>query len=586
MNFVKIIFGSMIGFFLSVVVLMFFLVMLISSIKGFSENKKVVIEPNSVLTLYLDHAIPDRTPNRPEDIFNLTSMFKINPGLYDIVRMIHSAKNDPNIQGLYLHLSNVPTSYANIMEIRKALVQFKESNKFVYVYGDTFSQKAYYMASIADKIFINPQGSIDLKGVYVQIAFYKGLLDKLEIDAQVIRHGQYKSAVEPFIMDKMSEANRRQTKKYTQTIWDNVAKDIATDRGLSLDQVNDAANNLLLQDPMMAKKLGFVDEILSYDSFLNVLSEELGVERMKKQNFIEERKYFSSLKKSQKWSSDRVAIVYASGNIVKNDVAVEGAISDGEFSRIIRELRLDDKIKGVVLRINSPGGDALASDIILNEIELLKEVKPIVVSMGSVAASGGYYIACKANYIYAEPSTITGSIGVFGIIPNTQKLFTNKLGITFDEVKSNTNSDYISLNKPMQEFQRKKLKTQIEKIYSTFIQHVSQGRQMTVRMVDSIGQGRVWAGRDAKHLGLVDDFGGIEEAIQKVISLAQLPAYRIVEFPKQKEMFQQMLDDLSGKSMVVLGKELEETSKTLFYLNDLLMSKSVQARMPYVMIIE
>jgi protease-4 len=586
MNFIKIIFGSMLGFFLSIIVLMFVLATLIGSLKSFGEKEKIVVNSNSVLTLYLDHKIPDRTPNKPEDIFNFNSMFKIEPGLFDIIRMIKTAKDDINIKGIYLHLSDIPTSYATISEIRMALKQFKESGKFIYAYGDTFSQKAYYLATVADRIFINPLGSIDLKGVYVQIAFYKGLLEKLEVEAQVVRHGEYKSAVEPFIMDKMSAANRKQTKKFTQTIWDNVAMDIADDRGLSVEQVNTAADNLMLQDPKEAKDLGFVDDLITYDVFLERLSEELGVNRVEKHNFVEERSYYTSIRNIGKWSSDRIAIVYASGNIVKGENAVEGAISDGEFSQIIRGLRLDEKIKGVVLRVNSPGGDALSSDIILHELELLKEVKPVVVSMGGVAASGGYYIACKADYIYAEPSTITGSIGVFGIIPNIQKMLNNKLGVTFDEVKSNSNSDYISLNKPMQTFQRRKLKAQIEKIYSTFIQHVSIGRHMSVPSVDSIGQGRVWAGRDALAIGLIDAFGGIDEAIKKVVDLGQLSVYRLVEFPKQKEMFQQILDDLSGRNMFSLGKGFQETQETLQYLGDMIECRTIQARIPYSLIIK
>ena len=585
-NFFKIVFGSMLGFFISIIIVFFFLLAFVSAIQSFGEPKKVELKENSVLTLNLDHSIPDRTPNKPENIFDIKSMFRIQPGLFDILRMIDVAATDGHIKGIYLHLSDIPTSYANLYEIREALKKFKESGKFILAYGDVFSQKAYYLASVADGIYLNPQGSINLKGIYVQIAFFKGLLDKLDVEAQVIRHGKYKSAVEPFIMDKMSRANREQTKKFTRSIWETVSGGIASGRNLPLSAVNKAADLLSLQSADSALSLGFIDEKLTYDKFLKILCEKTGVQEMRKDQYVSETAYLNVAKAHRKWSKDKIAIVYAGGNIIKSDREVEKSISDGEYTRIFRKLRQDNSIKGVVVRINSPGGDALASDIILREIELLKEVKPVVVSMGGVAASGGYYIACKADYIYADPSSITGSIGVFGIIPNAGKLFNQKLGINFDEVKSNSNADYISINKAMPAFQKEKLHQQIENIYATFTRQVSEGRGMKVAEVDSIGQGRVWAGKDALAINLIDEFGGIEAALNKTAQLAGLATFRNVEYPKEKELYEQILSDLSGQTKIRWDAALEKIDKNLGYLQTLIDRKGVQASLPYSIEIE
>lgn len=586
-NFFKIVFGSVLGFFISFFLILILLFAILGSVKSIGEKKEVKVDSNSILTLHLDYPISERTSNKPENLFDFNSMFKIPPGLNDILSMIESAKEDSRIKGIYLHLSEIPTSYSNLLEIRNSLTNFKSSGKFIIAYGDHYSQKSYYLATIADEIYLHPEGSIDLKGIHVQMAFFKGLLDKLEIEAQVVRHGKFKSAVEPFLFDKMSQANRKQTEKYTNAIWETISSSIAKDRKISIDELNQAADLLSLQDPNKAVSLGFVDNTLFYDELLLKLSNKLNVEKIKKKNFVSEIRYNKVKTNKQKWSSDRIAIVYASGNIIRSSNAIDGSITDGEFSRILRNIRLDDEIKGVVLRINSPGGDALASDIILREVKLLKDVKPVVVSMGGVAASGGYYIACKSDYIYANPNTITGSIGVFGVIPNIENLFTNKLGITFDEVKSNKNSDYISLNKKMPSFHRKKLKEQIERIYDRFITHVSEGRGISKAQVDSIGQGRVWAGKDALKIGLIDEFGGLEEAIQKTAELANLSEYRFIEYPKQKEMFQQLMDDLSGQSSInLLTSPLGDWGETYTYLSGMMKNPSIQARLPYILTVE
>ncbi len=586
-NFFKIVFGSALGFFISLFLLLMIFFAILGGIKSIGDQEEITLNPNTILSLHLNYPILDRTSNKPENIFDFSSMFKIPPGLNDILSMIESAKEDPKIKGIYLNLNDIPTSYSNILEIRNSLKEFKSSGKFILAYGDHFSQKAYYLASIADEIYLHPEGSIDLKGIYVQMAFFKGLLDKLDIDAQVVRHGKFKSAVEPFLLDKMSNANREQTKKYTNSIWETVSTAIATGRNISVDKVNQAADLLSLQDPDKAIELGFIEEKIYFDVFLSKLSEKLNIERVDKKNFISESKYNKIKTKKEKWSSDKIAVIYASGNIIRSSTAVDGAITDGEFSSIIRDIRLDNKIKGVVLRINSPGGDALASDIILREVELLKNIKPVVVSMGGVAASGGYYIACKSDYIFANPNTITGSIGVFGVIPNLEKLFNNKLGVTFDEVKSNENSDYISLNKTMPTFHREKLKEQIEHIYNSFITHVSQGRSISKALVDSIGQGRVWAGKEAIKIGLIDEFGGLQAAIKKTAELAELDTYRCVDYPKQKEMMQQILEDLSGQSSISLvSKQFGDWNETYTYLSEVMSKPSIQARIPYLLTIE
>ncbi len=578
-------FASMVGFILTAVILFFLFFSFVMAMVSMTKTEEVVVNNKTVLQLKLDYDIPDRTPNTP---FNITPLgdFRTVSGLNDILKSIKKAKSDDRILGIYLDLSVIPSGFATVSEIREALEDFKESGKFIYTYGAIYGQKAYYLATVADKIFINPEGMIDFHGLSVRTSFIKGLLDKLDIDVQIVRHGKFKSAVEPLMLNKMSEASREQTQAFISSIWDDVVKLISQSRNISIERLNEIADGLLVQTTEDAYNFGMVDSVIYKDQFLNILSEKLDVSTVKTNNLISVNKYKNAVVRNRgKRSKNKIAVIYASGDIVQGDE--DEGISSARFARTIRNARLDNSIKAIVLRVNSPGGDGLASDIILREVKLATEAKPVVVSMGDVAASGGYYISCGADYIIADATTITGSIGVFGLIPNLEMFFNNKLGVTFDGVKTNENSDYMSITKPLTPYQRNVIQTMVDRFYTTFITHVSDGRGLTTAQVDSIGQGRVWSGTDALSIGLVDEIGSLITAIEKAKELANIEDYRITELPKLKDPFEQILQDIMGQTRISLVKnELGEFYKYYGYLKTVKKMDGVQARMPFFIEIE
>lgn len=563
---------------------MFFIVsMFIASMIALAGKQEVVIEPNSVLQLSFDKAVPERSPAAPF-AFSSSEFFKTTnvPGLLETLDLIKKAAKDDNIRGIYLDMSDIPSGLATLEEIRNELLEFKKSGKFIYAYGEVYSQKAYYLATVADHICVNPEGSIDFKGISGQVMFLKGLLEKLDINAQIIRHGKYKSAIEPFITDRMSEANKEQTLTYISAIWNHMVGKVAEARKLTPEFLKVTADSLKLQTAEDAVERGFADQAAYKDQFIDMLKAKAGIKGDDKLKLISLNKYKDTKPANiGKRSSNKIAIIYAVGDIGGGE-GTDESIGSEKISKAIRKARLDKSIKAIVFRINSPGGSALASDVIWREVSLASKVKPVVASMGNLAASGGYYIACAADTIIANPTTLTGSIGVFGIIPDFQKFFNNKLGITFDQVGTNSNSDYISVTRPMTSYEQKIMTNSIERIYSTFIGHVSEGRNMSTAQVDSIGQGRVWSGVDGLRINLVDETGGLRTAITVAAAMAKLKDYRTVGLPEQKDPFSQIMEELSGDSQDVklkaqLGmfypyfKEIQSISKM----------KGVQARLPY-----
>ena len=579
-DFFKFMFASMVGFILTSIILFFLFFSFVMAMVSLTKTEEVVVNNKSVLQLKLDYEIPERTPNTP---FNITPFGDLRTisGLNDILKSINNAKNDSRILGIYLDLSVIPSGFATVSEIREALEDFKESGKFIYSYGAVYGQKAYYLATVADKIFVAPEGMIDFHGLSVRTSFIKGLLDKLEIDIQIIRHGKFKSAVEPLMLNKMSEASREQTQAFISSIWNDVTKLISQSRNIKIERLNEIADGLLAQTTEDAYNFGMVDSIIYKDQFLSILANEIDVSTVKVNNLISVNKYKNAkVQSAGKRSRNKIAVIYASGDIVGGEG--DDGISSERYARTIRNARLDNSIKAIVLRVNSPGGDGLASDIILREVKLAKKVKPVVVSMGDVAASGGYYISCGADYIFAEPTTITGSIGVFGLIPNMEPFFNNKLGVTFDGVKTNENSDYMTITKPLTSYQRNVIQTMVDRFYKTFITHVSEGRGLTTAQVDSIGQGRVWSGTDALSIGLVDEMGSLKTAIEKAKELAALEDYRITELPKQKDPFEQIVQDIMGQTrQSMIKSELGEFYKYYGYMKSVKEMKGIQARMPY-----
>ena len=574
----------MLGTFLTGIILFFIGIGIIASMISGLKKEEINVPSNSILQLTLSNEIFDRASNNPMQSFDFASLkSKSASGLNDILKCISKAKKDNNIKGILLDVSDIKAGFASVAEIRNELIDFKKSGKFIVSYSEAYSQKSYFLASVADKIYVNPEGMVDFRGLAAEIMFYKGTLQKLDIEAQIIRHGKYKSAIEPFILDKMSDANKEQTLTFISSIWNDVLQKISDSRKVPVKELNEIANTLALETAQDAVKLKFADATIYKDELLALLQKKAGIDSEKTVSLITLDKYMLAPSTEKvKREKDKIAVIYAIGQIESgegNDVT----IGSERISKAIRDARQDDNIKAIVLRVNSPGGSALASEIIWREVILAKKVKPVVVSMGDVAASGGYYIACGANKIFADPTTITGSIGVFGMIPNLKKFFNNKLGITIDGVKTNSHADYLSTMHPMETYEYNVMQKSIENIYTTFITHVADGRKLSVEQVDSIGQGRVWSGADAKRIGLVDDFGGLQKAIEAAAKLAKIEAYRVVDLPKQKDAFTQIIESLSGKSTSVqfIQEQLGDNFTNYQYLQSIKKMKGVQALMPF-----
>jgi len=581
-KFLKYTLATVLGVFIAGIISFFLFLGIISAIVSSAEDKEVISDAHSILYLNLDYQIADRGINDPFSPLNLMEFsIKENPGLDEIVRSINKAKEDPNIDGIYLNAPTVLAGMSSTQEIRNVLENFKTSGKFIVAYATAFDQKGYYLASVADKLYLHPEGLIYFAGLNGQVTFYKGALEKLGIEMQIIRHGQFKSAVEPFMLDKMSDASKKQTGALINSVWDKIVRSISVSRGISIDDLNKYADDLALNNPKLALEFGFVDGLKYNDEVKDYLVSFVGGEKEKDLKLIRVDKYINtSYYKSGSKSRDKIAVIYASGEIMpgKGD---DTYIGDKNIVKALKDARENSRVKAVVLRINSPGGSALVSDLIWREVELTKAEKPVVASMSDVAASGGYYIACNSTRIFAEPTTITGSIGVFGMIPNAQELMNDKLGITFDEVMTNKNADFMDLTKPLSAFQRAVIQKSIENVYSSFVNKVAKGRNMEFDDVDAIGQGRVWTGEQAIDLGLVDTLGGLEDAIVYAAKVAELTDYRILSLPVQKDPFMKMLEDFSGESSTLIDKKLGVFSKYVKYIKNLENQDIIQARMPF-----
>ena len=583
-EFFKFTFASMLGFLLAgLAVFIIFFVMLVSAL-SFTKKQTVIVPEKTVLYLSLDQAVNDRAPENPLAFFNFNSMSASRPlGLNEILTSLSNAAADSKVKGIFLDLSSVPSGIATVEEIRNALLDFRKSGKFIVSYSEMYTQKTYYLATVADKIYLNPAGNLEFKGLSGQVMFFKGMLDKLDIQAQVIRHGKFKSAVEPFMLDKMSEASKEQTLSYVSAIWKQMLKGISETRNIPVEQLSAIADKFQVQTPRDAVSLKFVDKLFYKDELLEEIKNRVGAATIKDINFMKLAKYADAPtgETPGNTGNDRIAVIYAGGNIISGE-GDDASIGSERISRAIRNARLDSKVKAIVLRVNSPGGSALASDVIWREMVLAKKAKPVVVSMGDVAASGGYYISCAADKVFASPNTITGSIGVFGIVPNTQMFFSKNLGITFDGVKTNTYADYIPVTRPMTTDEKAFLTRDIENIYSTFITHVAEGRNTTTAGIDSVGQGRVWSGTDAKKIGLIDEFGGLNDAIKAAAKLAKLEKYRLMNLPEQKDAITRIMETISGdNTSVMLKKELGPAYSYYSYLRNMSRMQGVQALMPY-----
>ena len=583
MNFLRNLLAAIIGSLIAFGI-MLFMFMIFVSLVGSAEDG-VVIDKNSILELKLQKPIKDYVGNSDVDPFS--GLFGQSQGLDEILHAIKVAKDDGDIRGISINNNFIMAGLAQTQAIRKALVGFKESGKFVYTYGDFFLQKDYYLASVSDSIFLNPVGGMDFKGLSTEVLFYKDLQEKTGVKMEVIRHGKYKSAVEPFLANEMSEANRTQIKELISSIWNTMVLDIANGRNISEQNLNIIADTLGGRSPKYAKASGLVDDILFYDQYENKLKKAISLNPGDEINYISIDDYTKrSNKKSIYKGKDKIAVVFAQGEIFYGEGG-QDIIGQGIITKASVKARDDESVKAIVFRVNSPGGSALTSDIIWREIELAKEKKPIVVSMGNVAASGGYYIAVGANKIFAEPTTITGSIGVFGTIPNINELAAD-IGINAEQVGTNKNSVGYSLFEPMTDSFRNVIQEGVEQTYETFLDRVAQGRNISIAQADSMAQGRVWSGVDAKRLGLIDELGNLDDAIAAAAELAELESYGIKKYPKYKTGFEKFMEDIGGvKSKIgqnFIKEEIGvETYELLNQMKSIMEQKGIQAKMPFVM---
>ncbi len=560
-----------------------------------SSSSDVTVKDNSVLKISLTADMPDKvTDGMGFDFMSMTTVKQI--GLNDALKSIEKAKTDDRIKGIYLDMDGASAGTATIEELRNKLIEFKESGKFIISYATAYSQFGYYLASVADEVYVNPQGGMSWQGMCSQIMFYKNVLEKLGVEMQVFRHGQFKSAVEPYICDKMSPANRKQYSVLLNSIWGKVCKGISEARGISVEDLNMYADSLSLRKAQDAVTLKFADAVKYYDEVIDELKAKSGFDGKDKDMFIDLEKYAKASVPNVKEnkSKNEVAVLFAEGEIVDGNGG-KGQMGGDKIAEELRKIRENDDVKAVVLRVNSPGGSGLASEVMWREIQKVKQAgKPVVVSMGNLAASGGYYISCSADYIYAQPTTLTGSIGVFGMFPNLQGLVTDKIGLTIDTVCTNAHADFGSTMRPVTEMEYNYVQQSIEDFYDTFLTRVFDGRKgkgaeghvlSEKALVDSIGQGRVWAGADAIEIGLVDELGSLNDAVKKAVELANIPDYKIVEYPAKKEWFEELAEqfDISAR---IMKSELGENY--IYYQNAKRIAETsgIQARMEHDIVIK
>ncbi|TSA27275.1 MAG: signal peptide peptidase SppA [Bacteroidetes bacterium] len=581
MSFLKTMLASMLGSFITIVVLSFIgFAIIMGVILAATADEEVTIPKKSVLYLDLNKPIADRSSKIPFYISPMNAAGDM--GLDEILENIAKARSDDNISGIYLNTENIMTGLATLQEIRDALVDFRSSGKFLVSYGNYYSQGAYYLASAAGQLYLNPEGGLLLKGLNAQLMFLKGTLEKLDVDVRIIRHGKFKAATEPLFLDKMSAENREQITDLITDMWKQVIGDISQSRSIKPSELNHIADELLVQTAGDALKYGLVDTLLYKDELFARFRQLLELDSTAKIGFVSFDSYSKVADKNRSTAKEKIAVVYASGDVVDGEGSQDN-IGGERISRTIRKAREDKRVKAIVLRVNSGGGSALASEVIWREIELATKEKPVVASFGNVAASGGYYIACAADKIMAEPSTITGSIGVWAAIPNLKGLMNNKLGITFDNAATNRNADFISVMKPLTPYQQAVIQKDVDHIYDVFSERVANGRNMSVTKVDNIGQGRIWSGTEALNLGLVDTLGGLDAAIHFAASLAGVTDYRISSLPVIKNPIDQLIEQILGKSTpdVYLKKALGEDYTYYLTLRKIRELKGVQARMEY-----
>ncbi|WP_417430744.1 signal peptide peptidase SppA [Halpernia sp.] len=564
-NFFKLVLANIvaIGIMLTCIIMFFFLFIVVSAMNG---EKDVTVKNNSILTLDFKTKIIDSPTEVKENIFNFNNEDK-NVTIYNALLSIRKAKNDDNIKGISIETDNISAGITQLVDVRNALLDFKKSGKFVYAYGNTVSQSAYYLGSVADKYYLNPAGGVELKGMAAEVVFYKNFMDKYGINAEIIRHGKFKAAVEPFIKNEISPENKEQLSTLLNDIWSRTSSEIAKSRNISPENFKTTVDSLYSLIPELSLKNKLVDQLIQESQYDDILRAKLKIKKDEKLNKISFANYVKSNKEDNKDKNNQIAVLYASGEIY-NGKGYEGIYAEN-FKKQIKKLTEDDDVKAVVLRVNSPGGSANAADEILFELQKLKNKKPLIVSFGDYAASGGYYISMAADKIYSEPNCITGSIGVFGIIPYFKDI-ANKNGIRSDVVSTNANSNMISPINGLSPGTLTMMTRSVEGTYKRFVYFVTQNRKKSFEQIDEIGGGRVWSGTRAKELGLVDELGTLDDAILYAAKKAKLKSYNVASYPKEISKFQQIFksmdeDEISAKIIQhKIGKENYQTFEQIF----------------------
>ncbi|MEN9348050.1 MAG: hypothetical protein RLZZ77_1561 [Bacteroidota bacterium] len=597
MNFLKNVLASMLGTFLALVIAtLFFVILIVGLVASAGETEHVAIKDYAILHLQLDDQIVDRAS---ESDFNFNgSSFESTEsiGLNDFIADLKHAATDEKIKGIFLEVGNIGGAPSSMLDLRQAISDFKKSGKWIIAYSENYSQGGYFIASAANEVYLYPTGSLDWRGINAEVMFYKKLIDKLEIEAQIIRgpNNKFKSAVEPFMYDKMSEPNREQMKTFIDDIWKVMLEHIATDRDISTAVLNSAADSLSTINPKNAVSMKMIDGLKYRDEIMDIMKSRVeslnmsadGTDKKDELNLVSLSDYHSTYTDIS-LAKESVAVVYAVGSIESGE-GDDQTIGSDRIAKALKEAREDETVKAIVLRVNSPGGSALASDVIWRETELIKKSgKPLIVSMGDYAASGGYYISCSADKIFANPNTITGSIGVFGILPNMQRFLDNKLGITFDRYETNPHADYISVNKPLEAYEMTAMQNSVTQIYDDFTLKVATGRKKTQAEIDSIGQGRVWSGEDALTIGLVDKIGNLQDAIAAAAEMAKLTEYQVDELPKMIDPFEKLLTDLTGQKQASVMQELLGESYVAYRdVKSLVNMRGPQVRLPFILKIQ
>ena len=583
MKFLRNLAASIIGTLIALGLLMMMFLLLAAT---FGETKKVDLKNNSVLELKLENKVKDYAPKSDDPLDEFLGLNDKKTGLNAIINAIENAKTDAKIKGISISTLGVNAGIAQTQAIRDKLLEFKESGKFIFAYADFYDQKSYYLSSVADSIFVNPVGGIDFKGLSSEVLFYKDLQEKTGVKMEVIRHGKYKSAVEPFLYNEMSENNREQITSFLKSIWNEMLVNIAANRGKTINELNNIADNLLARTPKLAIENNIIDAAIYEDEYVDKLKKASEISTDNDLNKISISDYISKGKgRILSTAPNKIAVIYAQGEIIygKGD---EDNIGQYLIIKALKKARKDKKVKAIVLRVNSPGGSALASELIWRELELTKEKLPLVVSMGNLAASGGYYISCNADRIFAEPTTITGSIGVFGILPNFSKLAKN-IGINAEQVSTNTGANY-SVFEPMTNEFRLVTAEGVENIYNIFLERVAKGRNMSKQAVDSIAQGRVWSGIEALDKGLVDELGNLNDAILYAAELAEITDYKTRNYPSYKVDLEDKLSSFPFMKSTekVLTEELGVANYKIYQtVKQFSKLRGIQTRLPFVITI-